>query len=192
MEQIVSYSDINAKFANNNKSLLLIYKSEHLESECAFQNLNLLSQKMNSMPAYTVDVNTVLDIHSKYKITSIPSLLIFENTELKGVVKGCHTNKSYKTLITKTISKLKLITDRKPTKSVVVYSTPSCGWCTSLKTWLQSNGILYSDIDISSDEKAAQDLIKRSGHRGVPQIDINGQMVVGFQLPLLKELLEIK
>ena len=77
-------------------------------------------------------------------------------------------------------------------KNITVYSTPTCGWCTSLKAWLQQNGIEYKDIDIAHDEKAAQSLIKRTGHKGVPQIEINDQMVVGFQLPRLKELLDIK
>lgn len=80
----------------------------------------------------------------------------------------------------------------KSDKNVTVYSTPTCGWCVSLKSWLQSNGVKYTDIDVSQDEKAARSLIKRSGHQGVPQIEINEEMIVGFQLPRIKELLEIK
>jgi len=192
MEEIVSYADVCAKFANNSKSLMLIYKSGHLESECAYRNLDLALQNISAISTFTVDVNSVLDVHSKYKITSVPSLLIFENAELKSVVQGCHTYKKFKTQITKAIFKAKANTKMKPNKSVVVYSTPSCSWCNTLKIWLKKNEVAYTDIDISHDEKAVQILIYRTGHQGVPQTDINGEIVVGFNQPRLKELLEIK
>lgn len=192
MEKITSYADVSAKLANNSRSLMLIYKSGHRESECAYQNLDLALQDTSPISAYSVDVNSVLDIHPKYGITSVPSLLLFENAEFKDVAEGCHNNKHYKKFIAKTISATKAKAEVKPAKSVVVYSTPSCSWCNSLKTWMQQNRIVYSDIDISRDDKAAQDLIKRSGHQGVPQTDIDGQIVVGFNQPLLKELLEIQ
>jgi glutaredoxin len=56
---------------------------------------------------------------------------------------------------------------------------------------LRQNRISFTDIDISHDEKAAQNLVRRSGQQGVPQTEINGQIVVGFDQPKLKKLLEI-
>jgi len=187
VENIISYSDINSKVVTNRKSILLLYKPGHKESECAYHNLEVALQNMNSISAYTADVDMVLDIHPNYGITSVPSLLIFDKGKFKDAVNGCHTNKYYKSLMDKVFFKSKTTS-----KNVTVYSTPSCSWCTALKKWLQENSIVYKDIDISCDEKAAMSLIKRSGHKGVPQIEINEEIVVGFQLPRLKELLEIK
>jgi glutaredoxin-like YruB-family protein len=76
-------------------------------------------------------------------------------------------------------------------KRVTVYSTPTCSWCNTLKAWLQKNNIRYSDVDVSRDQNAAEALVRRTGQQGVPQTDINGQIVVGFNQQRLKELLEI-
>lgn len=192
MEDVFSYSELKNKFAKKRKSLLLLYKSGHIESKCAYHNLEKALQKMESIPVYTADVNTVLDIHSNYGITNVPSLLIFKNGKFQDAINGCQNNRSIKTLMEQTFQTKKHALKVKNSKNIIVYSTPTCGWCTSLKTWLQQNGIEYKDIDIALDEKAAQSLIKRTGHKGVPQIEINDQMVVGFQLPRLKELLDIK
>jgi glutaredoxin-like YruB-family protein len=192
MESVVSYSELLDKFAKKRKSLLLIYKSGHLESECAYHNLEKALQKMESIPVYSADVNTVLDIHPNYGITNVPSLLIFSKGKLKNAINGCQNNRSIQTLMNQTFPYKKHTSKVRIAKSITVYSTPTCCWCTSLKTWLQENGIEYKDIDIAHDEKAAQSLIERTGHKGVPQIEINDQMVVGFQLPRLKELLNIK
>ncbi|MBU2561432.1 MAG: glutaredoxin family protein [Nanoarchaeota archaeon] len=61
-----------------------------------------------------------------------------------------------------------------------VYSTPTCPWCMKLKAWLKSKGIEFENIDVSEDQEAAQAMIKKSGQMGVPQIEINGKMIVGF------------
>ncbi len=192
METVFSYSELKDKFAKKRKSLLLLYKSGHLESECAYHNLEKALQKMESIPVYTADVNTVLDIHPNYGITNVPSLLIFKNGKFQDAKNGCQNNRSIKTLMEQAFRTKKHVLKVKNSKNITVYSTPTCGWCTSLKTWLQQNGIEYKDIDIALDEEAAQSLIKRTGHKGVPQVEINDQMVVGFQLPRLKELLDIK
>ncbi|MBA4410258.1 MAG: NrdH-redoxin [Odoribacter sp.] len=83
-------------------------------------------------------------------------------------------------------------TDAKKIVQVTVYSTPTCSWCNTLKSWLKQNNISFRDVDVSRDEKAAQDLVRRSGQQGVPQTEINGQIVVGFDQQRLKQLLEIQ
>lgn len=75
---------------------------------------------------------------------------------------------------------------------VVVYSTPTCPWCDRLKSWLRENKIPFKDIDVSENEKAAQEMIKKSGQMGVPVTDIDGKIVVGFDVNTLKKLLKIK
>jgi glutaredoxin len=191
MEIVLSYADAKTKFARKKRSLLLLYKSGHLESECAYHNLEMALKDKNSISAYIADVNTVLDVHPNYGVGNVPSLLFFERGKLIKYVKGCQTNRSYKTLIDKTFNMSKNSNSSKH-QNVIVYSTPACGWCNSLKKWLQVNNVIYNDIDISCNEEAALSLIKRSGHKGVPQIEINNEIVVGFQLPRLKELLEIR
>ncbi len=63
---------------------------------------------------------------------------------------------------------------------VKVYSTQTCPYCTMAKRYLDSKGLKYAEIDVSRDHAAAQEMISKSGQMGVPQIEINGEMVVGF------------
>ncbi len=192
MESVSSYSDVQTKVKDIGKALLLIYKSEHIESECAYRNLESALKGKEAIPALTVDVNTVMDIHPNFGVTKVPSIVLFNDGKFEKVVEGCRNDDRYKALMTRIFGKISGEAKEKKSREVVVYSTPTCGWCNSLKRWLQDNNVLYKEIDVSANQEAARTLIQRSGHLGVPQTDINGQMVIGFNLPLLKDYLEIK
>lgn len=64
--------------------------------------------------------------------------------------------------------------------SVKVYSTPTCPWCTVAKKYLSSRNIAFEDYDVSNNRSAAMEMIQKSGQRGVPVLDINGTIIVGF------------
>lgn len=75
--------------------------------------------------------------------------------------------------------------------SVKVYSTPTCPYCKMAKAFLTENSIVFEDIDVSSSQAFAQEMISKSKQMGVPVLDINGQIVVGFNKARIKELLKI-
>lgn len=64
--------------------------------------------------------------------------------------------------------------------TVKVYSTPACPWCAVTKNYLKSRNVPYEDIDVSRDRAAAAEMVRKSGQRGVPVIDIDGKIIVGF------------
>ena len=64
--------------------------------------------------------------------------------------------------------------------NIKIYSTPTCPWCKKAKQYLDEKGITYEHIDVSSDEKAQKEMIEKSGQIGVPVIDIDGKIIVGF------------
>jgi glutaredoxin-like YruB-family protein len=72
---------------------------------------------------------------------------------------------------------------------VVVYSTPTCPYCRSAKRYLQQKGIRFRDVDVSRDAAAAREMVRRSGQQGVPVLDIDGKIVVGFNRPKIDQLL---
>ena len=76
--------------------------------------------------------------------------------------------------------------------TVKVYSTPTCPYCKIAKQFLTENNIPFEDIDVSVNQLAAQEMISRSGQMGVPVIDIDGKVVVGFDKVKLKQLLSLK
>lgn len=63
---------------------------------------------------------------------------------------------------------------------VTVYSTPSCPYCIRAKQFLKNNNIEFENIDVSVDEAKADEMIKKSGQMGVPVLDIDGQIIIGF------------
>ncbi|HOM03675.1 MAG TPA: Uxx-star family glutaredoxin-like (seleno)protein [Acetivibrio sp.] len=63
---------------------------------------------------------------------------------------------------------------------VIVYTTPTCPWCTRVKEYLDEKGVSYREINVASDRNAAMEMIRKSGQRGVPVVDIGGNIVVGF------------
>lgn len=75
---------------------------------------------------------------------------------------------------------------------VLVFSTPSCSFCTMAKKYFREKGIKFTDIDVSRDQSAARDMVRRSGQMGVPVIDIGGKIIVGFDRPRINALLGIK
>jgi glutaredoxin-like YruB-family protein len=75
-------------------------------------------------------------------------------------------------------------------KNVVVFSTPTCGWCRKLKDYLKENNVRFKEIDVSKDTIAARDMMKKSGQQGVPQMWINNVPVVGFDKEKIKKLLQ--
>ena len=64
--------------------------------------------------------------------------------------------------------------------TVKVYSTQTCPWCNIVKDYLKGKGIGFEDIDVSSNHEAAREMMEKSGQIGVPVLDINGKIIVGF------------
>ena len=73
--------------------------------------------------------------------------------------------------------------------AVTVYSTPTCPYCKMAKAYMQENKVEFKDVDVSADEKAAQEMIDKSGQMGVPVIDVDGQVIVGFDRAAMKKAL---
>ena len=74
---------------------------------------------------------------------------------------------------------------------VIVFSTPSCSFCNMAKKYFREKGIKFKDVDVSRDQAAARDMLRRSGQSGVPVIDIGGKLIVGFDRPKINRLLGI-
>lgn len=77
-------------------------------------------------------------------------------------------------------------------KSVLIYSTPTCPYCVRVKQFLKSKGVEYTDYDVAGDEEKAQEMINKSKQMGVPVLDIDGEIVIGFDKDKISELLGIE
>jgi glutaredoxin-like YruB-family protein len=74
---------------------------------------------------------------------------------------------------------------------VIVYTSPTCGWCQALKDYLRAREIDFEEVDVAMDPSLAQEMIEKSGQMGTPVVDIDGEIVIGFNKPEIDQLLEL-
>ena len=74
---------------------------------------------------------------------------------------------------------------------VTIYSTPTCVYCKMAKDFFKKNGIAYQEHDVSADMKAREEMVQKSNQLGVPVIDIDGKILVGFDEEELKRVLAL-
>lgn len=73
--------------------------------------------------------------------------------------------------------------------SVTIYSTPSCAYCRLAKDYFRQQGINFTDYNVASDQRKAEEMVRKSGQMGVPVIDINGRVIIGFNKPEIERAL---
>ena len=190
--RINSLDQMHYNLKKERKNYVLLYKSGTESGECSLENIQEAAKKHQTAHILLADVATVRDIHPYYNISSSPSLLIFEGEKFVNVVKGCNDPTYYISLFEESYFHPAFQETEKQQKRVIVYSTPSCSWCNTLKSYLRTNNIRFTDVDVSKNQQAAEQMVRRSGQQGVPQTDIEGQIIVGFDKNRINSLLGIQ
>ena len=72
---------------------------------------------------------------------------------------------------------------------VLVYSTPTCPYCVRLKQYLTEKNVVFENYDVGADQAKADEMVKKSGQMGVPVMDIDGKIIVGFDKPEIQKAL---
>ena len=76
-------------------------------------------------------------------------------------------------------------------KKVTIYSTPTCTYCNLAKDYMKSKGVEYTEFNVATDLEKRKEMIDKTGQMGVPVIDIEGQIMVGFDEGMLAKALEV-
>ena len=76
--------------------------------------------------------------------------------------------------------------------NVTIYTTPTCGYCKMVKQFFQENNVEYTEADVTTDPKLAMESVQKSGQNGVPVIDVDGKIIIGYQPDVLSEALGLK
>lgn len=192
IQTINSFKELKSHLLKDKKNYVLLHKSGSEASDCSFGNLSKASAELSDVNVLTVDVKDVRDVHTAYNITSVPSLLTFEGDRFVNVVKGCNEPQYYISLFEESYFHAANPDQKQRQKHVTVYTTPICSWCTTLKNYLKQHNIRFTDIDVSKNQQAAEQMVRKSGQQGVPQTDIEGQIIVGFDKNRINSLLGIQ
>ena len=75
--------------------------------------------------------------------------------------------------------------------TVKMYTTPTCHYCHALKEFFKEKKVEFTEIDVTKDEALVQELVDKSGQMGVPVVDIDGKIVIGFDQEKISKLLKI-
>jgi len=75
---------------------------------------------------------------------------------------------------------------------VIIYTTPYCVYCKMAKEMFRQNNIAYDEKDVAVDLQAREHMIQKSGQMGVPVIEVDDKIIIGFDQPRLKEALGIQ
>ncbi len=76
--------------------------------------------------------------------------------------------------------------------SLTIYSTPTCVYCNMAKTFFKNNNLEYTEYNVASDLAKRKEMIDKTGQMGVPVIEVNGEIIIGFDEEKLREKLGVK
>ncbi len=74
--------------------------------------------------------------------------------------------------------------------AVKIYTTPSCGYCNVAKDWLRKQKVPFSEYNVAVNMDKAQEMVRKSGQMGVPVLDVNGKIIIGFNQPAIERALK--
>ena len=74
--------------------------------------------------------------------------------------------------------------------SVVIYTTPTCGYCRVAKDYFKKENIPFSEYDVAADRRRADEMLRKSGQMSVPVIDVHGKVIIGFNKPEIEKALK--
>ncbi|MFW6389329.1 MAG: glutaredoxin domain-containing protein [Marinilabiliaceae bacterium] len=188
-QPVTSFEEFQSWLKKHPDLFLLVYKQGSEQSDCAVSNLENIKNGP-SAPVYSVNVAEVRDVHPAYHITTAPVIIEFKNQKPVRQLKGCHRAEALESFFSPSAVQ-SADENGKRRRQVIVYTTPTCAYCRTLKDYLRNNQVPFREIDVTKDEKAATEMVRRSGQQGVPQSLIDGQMVVGFDRNKINNLLRI-
>lgn len=75
---------------------------------------------------------------------------------------------------------------------IILYTAPACPFCVIIKKFLERNSIKFEEVDVSKDKKADEEMQRKSNQSNVPVVDVDGEIIMGYNLQKLKEALKIE
>lgn len=163
-------------------------------SKKAETDIRQFCEENPDVPVLRVQVDKVKQIHKRYGVSSVPTVLNLESGAILQKVVGSQGPDVYaRAFLQHSSFQGGSATGKAPAfPPTTVYVSDSCVWCTRVKSYLRKRRVPFSEVNVSRDPGAAQSLTARTGQTGVPQLDIGGRYVVGFDKSRIDSLLGLQ
>ncbi len=179
------------KKKNKNFFMLFFYGDFSSAAKRSLSEIKEFSKENKQVPVYIIDVQKVSGIHKQFGVKNVPTVLAIQNGKVTRKIEGVENSKYYSYAISGIHSSRQKKGKKTGSLRVIVYVGPGCPACGTAKNYLKRQGVPFREVDISRDQYAAERLARRSGQMAVPQIDINGHLVVGFNKAKIDRLLSL-
>lgn len=174
---------------DNDFLVLAFYGAFSLAAKRAMNELEQFSKENEKIPVYVIDVEKVKGIHKQFGVKNVPTIIALEKGKVTRRIEGVESAQFYAQIFLGAHPSQHKKGEKETFHRVVVYSGPGCPACGTAKAYLRRRGVNFRNIDIARDQHAAERLMRRSGQMAVPQIDIDGHLIVGFDQAKIDKLL---
>lgn len=192
LTQVQSKDQVEEQLRASERAVLGFFGSFSESSKQALPEFETFAARHQETPSLVVDVSKVKGVHQAWEVVSVPTVIVVERGRMVRRVSGAQTASYYERTLLPQEGVGKHETSPSREKRVVVYVSNSCPWCTKVKAYLRGRQVRFREVNVSNDPSAAAELTRRSGQTGVPQVDIEGEIVVGFDRQRIDALLGLK
>ena len=169
--------------------ILMFYADFSSNAKRALAELKNFSKENKELSVYVVDVEKVKGVHKQFEVENVPTVLALEKEKIVRRIEGVESAQFYARILSGAHPSWHKKGEKGISHRVIVYSGSGCPACGTAKAYLRRRGISFREIDVGRDQHAAERLVRRSGQTAVPQIDIDGHLVVGFDQAKIDRLL---
>jgi glutaredoxin-like YruB-family protein len=171
--------------------ILFFFGNFSSSAKRALEEIENFNKENKEMPVYGIDVEKIKGIHKLFEVVSVPTVVAIKNGEIIQKIEGVENSQFYTRIFSAAHPSSHKKSEKVASHRIIVYTTPTCPACRSVKTYFRTRNINFREVDVSQDSNSAQMLVKRSGQMAVPQIDIDGHLIVGFDSVKINKLLSI-
>jgi len=169
--------------------ILVFYADFSSNAKRALAELEDFSKENKEAPVYVIDVVKVKGAHKQFGVENVPTVIALEKERITRRIEGVESAQFYARILSGAAASERKKGEKAISHRVIVYSNSGCPACGTAKAYLRRRGVRFRDINIGRDQPAAERLVRRSGQMAVPQIDIDGHLVVGFDQAKIDRLL---
>jgi glutaredoxin-like YruB-family protein len=190
LEVVTDPGALDARLADENQTFVLgffgAFSAASREARPIFEQC---CREHAAQPGLLVDVGATRGVHERFGVTAVPAVLAVRGGRVQRSIVGVQSREFLERALLGVRAASEDPGAQPRPHRVTVYVTDTCPWCTRVKTYLRAHDVSFDEINVSRDESAARKMVARSGQQGVPQVDIDGSFVVGFDKPRIDALL---